>query len=83
MRSRIVLCMKESERWCRVEGANMSMSRCRRSHQKGAVSSMEDQLILAVTMACMTTVCRLMNKDLLRERRKWYHVFWKSGGSWS
>ena len=31
----------------------MSMLRCRRSHQKGAVLSMEEQLVLAVTMARM------------------------------
>ena len=83
MRSRIVPCMEVSERCCRVEGANMSMSRCRRSHQKGAVSSMEEQLVLAVTMARMIAVCRLVKEDLLRERRKWHHVVRKSGGLWS
>jgi hypothetical protein len=61
----------------------MSMSRWRRSHQKGAVSPMEEQLVLAVTMARMTAVCRLMKEDLFRERRKWRHVVRKSGGSWS
>ena len=61
----------------------MSMSRWRRSHQKGAVLLMEEQLVIAVTMACMTAVCRLVKEDLLRERRKWRHVVRKSGGSWS
>ena len=52
-------------------------------HQKGAVSSMEVQLVLAVTMARMIAVCRLVKEDLLRDRIKWRHVVRKSGGSWS
>ncbi len=60
----------------------MSMSKWRRSHQKGAVSSMEEQLVLGVTMARMTGVYRLVKEDLLLERRKWDHVVRKLGGSW-
>jgi len=53
MRSRIVFCIEESERCLRVDGAKISMSRWRRSHQKGAVSSMVGQLVLETTMARM------------------------------
>ena len=53
MRSLIVFCIEESERCLRVDGAKMSMSRWRRSHQKGAVSSMVGQLVLETTMARM------------------------------
>jgi len=53
MRSWIVFCIEESERCLRVDGANMSMSRWRRSHQKEAVSSMVGQLVLETTMARM------------------------------
>ena len=37
----------------RVDGAKMSMSRWRRSHQKGAVSSMVEQLVVEMVMAGM------------------------------
>jgi hypothetical protein len=54
MQSLIVFCIEESERCLRVDGAKMlSMSRWRRSHQKGAVSSMVGQLVLETTMARM------------------------------
>ena len=53
MRSWIVFCIEESECCLRVDGANMSMSRWRRSHQKGMVSSMVGQLVLEMTMARM------------------------------
>ena len=53
MRSWIVFWIEESERCLRIDGAKMSMSRWRRSHQKGAVSSMVEQLVVETTMACM------------------------------
>ena len=53
MRSRIVFCIEESDHCLRVGGAKISMSRWRRSHQKGAVSSMVGQLVLETTMARM------------------------------
>jgi hypothetical protein len=58
MRSRIVFCIGESERCLRVDGAKMSMSRWRRSHQKGAVLSMVGQLVLETTMARMIDAWR-------------------------
>ena len=54
MRSRIVFCIEESERCLRVDGAKMSMSRWRWSHQKGAVSSMVGQLVLETILSRMT-----------------------------
>ncbi len=75
--------MEVSDRCCRVEGAKMSMSRWRRSHQKGAESSMEEQLVVAVTIARMIAPCRMVKEDLLRDRIKCRHVVRKSGGSWS
>jgi hypothetical protein len=53
MQSRIVFCIEESERCLLVDGAKMCMSRWRRSHQKGAVSSMVGWLVLEMTMARM------------------------------
>ena len=53
MRPRIVFCIEESEHCLRVDGAKMSMSRWRRSHQKRAVSSMVGKLVLETTMARM------------------------------
>ena len=53
MRSWIVFCIEESEHCLRVDGAHMSMSRWRRSHQKRTVSSMVGQLVLEMTMARM------------------------------
>ena len=70
MRSRIVLWIDELERWCHVEGAKMSMSRWRRSHQKGAVLLMNEQLVNEMMMTFMTKVWRLQKADLLRDRRK-------------
>ncbi len=70
MRSRIVLWIDELERWCHVEGAKMSMSRWRRSHQKGAVLLMNEQLVKEMMMTFMTKVWRLQKADLLRDRRK-------------
>ncbi len=83
MRSWIVSWIDELERWCHVEGAKMSMSRWRRSHQKGVVSSMDEQLVEEMTMACMIKAWRLQKADLLREQRKCCQVVRKSGGSWS
>ena len=54
MRSLIVFCIEESERCLRVDGAKMSMSRWRWSHQKGAVSSMVGQLVLETILSRMT-----------------------------
>ncbi len=42
-----------------VEGAKMIMSRCRRSHQKGAVSLMLLQLVVDTTIAWMMAAWRL------------------------
>ncbi len=83
MRSWIVSWIGELEHWRRMEGAKMSMSRWRRSHQKGAVSSMDEQLVEETTMAHMIEAWRLQKAGLLRERRKCHQVVRKSGGLWS
>ncbi len=70
MRLQIVSWIDELERWHRVEGAKMSMSRWRRSHQKGAVSSMDEQLVEEMTMAHMIEAWRLQKADLLQKQRK-------------
>ena len=54
MRSRIVSWIDELEHWHSVEGAKMSMSRWRRSHQKGVVLSMDEHLVEEMTMGYMT-----------------------------
>ena len=82
MRSRIVSWIDELERWCRVEGAKMSMSRWRKSQQKGAVSLMDQQLVEEMTMARMIKAWRLQKADLLQDRRKRRKVVRKSGGLW-
>ncbi len=69
MRSRIVSWIDELEHWRRLEGARMSMSRWRRSHQKGAVLSMDEQLVKEMTIACMIEAWRLQKADLLQKRR--------------
>ena len=55
IRSRIVFWIEELERCLCVDGAMMSMSRWRRSHQKGVVLvlSMVEQLVVETTMACL------------------------------
>ena len=58
MRSRIISWIDELEHWCRVEDAKMSMSRWRRSHQKGEMSSMDEQLVEEMTMAHMIEAWR-------------------------
>jgi hypothetical protein len=83
MRSRIDSWIDELECWRRVEGAKMSMSRWRRSHQKGVESSMDEQLVEEMTMACMIKAWRLQKAGLLQEWRKCCQVVRKSGGSWS
>ncbi len=67
---RIVSCIEELLRCFQVEGAKISMSRCRRSHQNGAVSSMLVPLVEVVMMAWMIVAWRLQNADLLRDWRK-------------
>jgi hypothetical protein len=51
IRSQMVSCIEELFHCLRVEGAKISMSRCRRSHQEGAVSSMLVLVIELVTIA--------------------------------
>ncbi len=80
MRSRIVSWIDEFEHWRRVEGAKKTMSRWRRSHQKGVVSLIDEQLVEEMTMACMIEAWRLQKADLLREWRKCCQVVRKSGG---
>ena len=70
IRSWIVPCIEELLRYFRVKGAKISLSRCRRSHQNGAVSSMLVPLVEVVTMAWMIAAWRLQNADLLQDRRK-------------
>ena len=70
MQLRIVSWIDELERWCRVEGAKISMSRWRRSHQKGVVSIMDEQLVEEMTMAHMIEAGRLQKADLLQDWRK-------------
>ena len=48
----------------------MSMSRWRRSHQKGAVWLMDEQLVEEMMMACMIEAWRLQKADLLQDQRK-------------
>ena len=48
----------------------MSMSRWRRSHQKGVVSLMNEQLVEERTMAWMIKAWRLQKAHLLRDQRK-------------
>ncbi len=83
MRSWIVSWNDELECWRHVEGAKISMSRWRRSHQKGAVSSMDEQLVEEMTMAHKIKAWRLQKADLLQDQRKCCQVVWKSGGLWS
>ena len=66
-----------------VDGANMSMSRWRRSHQNGAEIAFESAVEYDVAMACIIEDCRLKNEALLRPLRRWRQVVRKSGGSWS
>ncbi len=66
----IVSCIEELLHCFRVEGAKISMSRCRRSHQNGAASSMLVPLVEVAMMAWMIAAWRLQNADLLQDRRK-------------
>ena len=66
MQSQIVLWIDKLEHcWCCVEGAKMSMSSWRRSHQKGAVSLMDEQLGGEMTLSHMIETWRLQKADLL------------------
>ncbi len=49
-----------------VDGTKMSMSRWRRSPQKGAVLSMVEQLVVETAMARMIDARRLQKADLLQ-----------------
>jgi hypothetical protein len=51
IRSRMVTCIEELFCCLQVEAAKISMSRCRRSHQHGAVASMLVLLVELVTIA--------------------------------
>ena len=58
MRSRIVAWMERPLHCFLVAGAKMSMSRWKRSHQKGAESSRDGQEVVATTMARNTAFWR-------------------------
>ena len=67
MRSRMVAWMESPCRCCLVAGAKMSMSRWKRSHQKGAESSMDGQEVVALTMARNTAFWRFEKALRFRE----------------
>jgi hypothetical protein len=81
--SRMHSWIESSLRCCFVDGAKISMSMCRSSHQNGADVSGEFDSAYEETIARMIADWRVRKLALLRPFKKCRHVVLKSGGSWS